>query len=331
VADVLSRLPSVLEPFSNLHERTAWPYLITGFLAAVAVWAVERRRGEQVSLRRFVFPGEVFGHRSARLDYRFVAIDLVLRVLVYVPILTTTSRLTQRAVLDVPGLRALGHALRPVPGRVVVIAVVLFLLVDLALYLGHLACHRIPALWALHEVHHSAEVLTPLTVLRVHPFEQVTDYLALGAANGIGAALWAEATARPVGLPTLLGVNVLTVSFFAVAYQLRHSHIWLSYGPRLSQWLVSPAQHQIHHSSAPEHWDRNMGFVFAFWDRIFGTLYVPTEREQITFGVAGADPADFATVRKLYALPVLKAWRRLPKPTLPRRGPDVTSISPEIS
>src|ERR1039458_8498353 len=31
--------------------------------------------------------------------------------------------------------------------------------------------HAIPALWEFHKVHHSAEVLTPLTEMRTHPVE----------------------------------------------------------------------------------------------------------------------------------------------------------------
>ena len=36
--------------------------------------------------------------------------------------------------------------------------------------------------------------------------------------------------------------------------------------------IISPYQHQIHHSNAERHCNKNFGVVFAFWDRIFGTL-----------------------------------------------------------
>lgn len=48
--------------------------------------------------------------------------------------------------------------------------------------------------------------------------------------------------ARPGGRFNFLGVN------------LRHSGVWLSDGARVERWLISPAQHRLHH--APEPADR---------------------------------------------------------------------------
>ena len=55
----------------------------------------------------------------------------------------------------------------------VLYTLVLFLAWDLSRYLLHLAMHWIDALWQLHQVHHSAETLTPFTLYRVHPLESV--------------------------------------------------------------------------------------------------------------------------------------------------------------
>jgi sterol desaturase/sphingolipid hydroxylase (fatty acid hydroxylase superfamily) len=317
---LVARLGEAATPFTNLSSKTAWPYLVSGVALAVVVWLVRRRRDETaaVSLRRFLFPREVYGHQSARLDYRFVAIDLLLRALVYLPVITAIGALSHHAAERTPLVGRIGHVLAHIPGHSLIVGLTLFLLVDLSLYLVHLTAHLVPSLWAFHEVHHSAEVLTPLTVHRVHPLEELANYVGIGVFGGVGSALWGAASGHEIGLPTVLGVNALTVLFYGVAYQLRHSHIWLSYGPRLSRILISPAQHQIHHSRAQQHWDKNMGFVFAFWDGLFGTLYVPTEREEIEFGVAGGNPADYATVRSLYLRPFPKALERRPR-IVPRR------------
>ena len=47
----------------------------------------------------------------------------------------------------------------------------LFVAWDLSRYLLHRLLHGVPFLWELHKVHHSAEVLTPLTLYRSHPIE----------------------------------------------------------------------------------------------------------------------------------------------------------------
>jgi sterol desaturase/sphingolipid hydroxylase (fatty acid hydroxylase superfamily) len=88
---------------------------------------------------------------------------------------------------------------------------------------------------------------------------------------------------------TILGVNIVTAVFYWSGANLRHSHVWLSYGPLLNRVLVSPAQHQIHHSCAPRHHDKNYGEIFALWDWMFGTLYNPKGYEALEFGVADSN------------------------------------------
>ena len=73
---------------------------------------------------------------------------------------------------------------------------------------------------------------------------------------------------------------------------------------------MSPAQHQIHHSADPRHYDRNMGLVFAFWDWLAGTLYVPEGREEVRFGLADGEHREYDSVGRLYGLPFVKAARR---------------------
>src|SRR5690606_39715058 len=54
--------------------------------------------------------------------------------------------------------------------------------------------------------------------------------------------------AGPADPLTLFGSNVVFALFHLLGSNLRHSHIWWSFGPTLSRILISPAQHQIHHS-----------------------------------------------------------------------------------
>lgn len=44
---------------------------------------------------------------------------------------------------------------------------------------------------------------------------------------------------------------------------------------------MSPAAHQIHHSTNPKHFDKNFGGAFAFWDWMFGTLHVPHDKREV--------------------------------------------------
>jgi sterol desaturase/sphingolipid hydroxylase (fatty acid hydroxylase superfamily) len=55
----------------------------------------------------------------------------------------------------------------------------------------------------------------------------------------------------------------------------------MTFGGVWSKVLMSPAAHQIHHSTNPKHFDRNFGGAFAFWDWLFGTLYVPVRDREV--------------------------------------------------
>ena len=79
--------------------------------------------------------------------------------------------------------------------------------------------------------------------------------------------------------------------------------------------LISPAQHQVHHSVDPRHHDRNYGEVLALWDWLFGTLYISRAGETIRFGLGDSAgqplPQPHPTFRAALAEPVAKAWAAL--------------------
>lgn len=107
-----------------------------------------------------------------------------------------------------------------------------------------------------------------------------------------------------ISIFTVLGLNAIILIYYVMGYSLRHSHVWISYGPTLSRFFISPAQHQTHHSSARQHWDKNLGGFFALWDRMFGTLYVPRKKEELVYGLPGDEGKAYRSVRQLYVQPL---------------------------
>ena len=53
-----------------------------------------------------------------------------------------------------------------------------------------------------------------------------------------------------------------------------HARIDWTYGP-VGRVIASPAFHRWHHSQEPEAIDKNFSGLFAFWDVLFGTFYLP--------------------------------------------------------
>jgi sterol desaturase/sphingolipid hydroxylase (fatty acid hydroxylase superfamily) len=166
------------------------------------------------------------------------------------------------------------------------ITVAAFLGYEFGYYVDHYAKHKIPFLWAFHQTHHSAEVLTPLTVFRVHPVDTLIFVDVVAACAGVAHGLVSYAAGRPVDLYVVDGANVLSVAGLFLLAQLQHSQFWIPLRGLAGRLLLSPAHHQIHHSTDPAHFNSNLGSFVAVFDWLFGTLVVPPEKSPgLVFGV----------------------------------------------
>ena len=309
LGNVLLRL---VEPFVFPflpQTRLYWLYLLTAVAIAYGVY----RRSDRARFSRFVefvVPKTVYLHRSALVDYRYFVVNHISFVFLIAPLLLSASAVgtfTRRALESFAG---------PLPGEpagittLALYTVCLALAYDFGIFIVHYAMHRFPTLWEFHKVHHSAEVLTPVTVYRVHPLEDLLYGATTGAATGLVHGIFAFALGGGITVVTVLNVDAALFAFYLLGYNLRHSHIWLAYPDWLSRILISPAQHQIHHSIHPRHLDKNMGFMFAMWDAMMNTLYVPERREDLVFGLGDGKPDDYNGVLALYVVPFRKIFER---------------------
>jgi sterol desaturase/sphingolipid hydroxylase (fatty acid hydroxylase superfamily) len=315
---------------ANHTESFFVPYLALSF--AIALLIVRREAPEPLGWRallRRVFPRDIYWHRSARVDYAIALTEQV-----FTPAVLATRLLSIAAFAGWIGTQLttiLGQREPVLSGTMAAVAFTLIfaLASDLGIYLTHRLHHSSKLLWQFHRLHHSAEVLTPLTVLRAHPVEQVTDAIAttfvVGFITGI-CGYWLTGSQTPL---TFLGTQLLLVVLNTIcAIHLRHTHVWMSWSPALSHILISPAQHQIHHSIAAHHWNKNYGNVFALWDWMFGSLYVPRGREELAFGLAEGQP--HATLVEAYLEPFAGARRQVTASL--RRGADaLQSLSVSVA
>jgi sterol desaturase/sphingolipid hydroxylase (fatty acid hydroxylase superfamily) len=159
--------------------------------------------------------------------------------------------------------------------------------------------------------------MTPITAYRVHPFELALTMNVTGIAAGLVYGFFSYMTAGGQPEFKILGINVVVFLFYVVAFNLRHSHVPLGYGGFISQVFVSPWMHQVHHSRETRHLDKNMGFIFSFWDRMFGTLHVPVQGETFDLGLTDGEHARFHSVPALYFRPIANLLRRWFKPARP--------------
>ncbi len=300
--------------FMDPGNRFFWAYLLS--FAVVGAWAYRRYYPEaRAHVIAFLFPREVYTHPSAILDYKLLLMNRLLgpaallsKLVLGTGLITLVATGTQEALGQLMG----GHhqTLRWSVLNSTLLVIAITMLRDFETFVTHGLSHRIPLLWEFHKVHHSAEVLTPFTVYRKHPvynlFGQCVGLAIVAPLQGLVAYLFVG-EAQPL---TIFGANLVFSIFHFIGANLRHSHIWLSFGPVWGRILISPAQHQIHHSKAERHWNKNFGEVFALWDWLFGTLYLPGKsREVIEFGVAGADRQEHATLLQAYFVPFINCGR----------------------
>lgn len=144
-------------------------------------------------------------------------------------------------------------------------AVAVFVVLDFAIWLQHLASHRWRPLWRLHRVHHVDREIDVSTGIRFHPGE-----IAL-------SMLW------KIALVYALGASLAAVIAFEIVLNattlFNHANLRLPAG--IERWLrrlvVTPDMHRVHHSTDRREHDANYGFNLSVWDRLFRT-YVAQPR-----------------------------------------------------
>ena len=144
--------------------------------------------------------------------------------------------------------------------------VLAFIILDFAVWLEHVASHKLPILWRIHRMHHADTGFDVTTGLRFHPLEIILSMF------------W------KAGVVVALGASPLSVLIFEIVLNgtamFNHSNIDLprSIDRHLRKVLVTPDMHRVHHSTIRRETDSNYGFSFPFWDRIFRTYNAQPSR-----------------------------------------------------
>lgn len=284
--DVLVALVSPFADLASPASRHFGPALLVALALAVLVWW---RGPRDRSLTQYLFPREVWLHRSAKLDYQLLLARPLVRLFLLGPFVVSSLFVAARVVIALRGWLGPGPLAGTSPAVVVAtFTLAAFVVEDLVRFLLHVASHRVPVLWALHRVHHTAEVMTPLSVHRVHPLESVLNRAGVAVAMGLVAGVCSWLFDGPISGWTILGVDALGLVWNLAGGALRHSEIPLRYPRSLEHVLVSPAQHQIHHGDRPEQYHRNYGSTFALWDWALGSLVTSEHREGVRYGLPAA-------------------------------------------
>ncbi|WP_125560175.1 sterol desaturase family protein [Pseudoalteromonas rubra] len=292
----------------DANKRIYWLYLLSAVVMAGLVYNKLQVPRSFKGFLGFLFPRDVWLSDSAKLDYGLFVVNKLIKALTFAPIVLT---MVPVAIAVSDGFEWLfGAPLHLAWHDSVVIflfTLMLFLVDDFTRYLLHLALHKISFLWEFHKVHHSAKVLTPFTIYRSHPVESYLYACRMALTQGIVVGLGYFVFGTALSMFDILGANAFVFLFNIFGSNLRHSHIWFSWGDKIENWFISPAQHQIHHSADPAHFDTNLGSALAIWDRMGRTLIRASAVTNIEIGVGRYD-AGHDSLSAIYLKPLREAW-----------------------
>ncbi|MDG2276908.1 MAG: sterol desaturase family protein [Pseudomonadales bacterium] len=293
----------------NSGEKFYYLYVLTFIaLAWLSFYRYYRHRTRKKFLQ-FLFPKQIYWHKSARIDYAIFLINVALSPLFLIGVGLQTWISNELA----SSLIALNDGAAIFTGEWQWLTYALFIFgytlsADLSVYLIHRFHHRSNVFWPLHALHHSAEVMTPVTLFRKHPLWNLSAHSLTMIMTGLFQGLFVFVFFGNPGFEILFGLNTLYVLYNFFGANLRHSHVWLHWPKPFAYLFISPAMHQIHHD--PTRLNKNYGEVFAIWDWLFGSLYIPDGYEEFAIGL-GADDNPHHTVSRAYWLPLAEFTKRL--------------------
>lgn len=172
----------------------------------------------------------------------------------------------------------------------------LFLINDFMFYVFHWIAHKSRFFWALHVAHHNSKEYNFTVSIRGLFLLQIFKF-----------PLW--------GIMPLLGFEPIDVFFtdsIVYFYQFWvHTKLIGKLG-FLERFMQTPVNHSVHHSVKPELLNKNLGGVFIFWDKLFGT-YAQTD-EEIEYGIPNNIDSDNPWIIGMHEFMVI--WREVKAPGL---------------
>ncbi len=301
----------IFSDFINPKKRIFLGYLFSGFLIAL-LWLIFVKKTSIINSLKFVFDKKIYTAKSSFVDY-FMYIFNMLIMILFSPVLLSQlfiatllfDLLYEQNLIEPYSSNYIGTLLP------ILFTLSFFIIDDFSKFILHMMMHKIKFLWIFHKVHHSAEVLTPMTVFRTHPFEGILFVIRNAISQGSVIGVFFYISAGELSLITVLGANIFSFIFHLLGSNLRHSHISISYWNIVEKILISPAQHQIHHSVKKEHYDKNFGVTFAVWDLIFGSLLISKSDQQIKYGLSQKENYFKHNLFSIYINPIMEAFRIL--------------------
>jgi sterol desaturase/sphingolipid hydroxylase (fatty acid hydroxylase superfamily) len=270
--------------------------------------------------RDHAIPPGTLTHPSARADVLFWISRKAFNAVMAIPAVVSAATV---GLLVHDGLARLlpnfppppSHASAPV---LIAFSFTMFIAYDFSYYVYHNMQHRIPVLWEIHKVHHSAEVMVGFTKDRVHPLDDFMNHAWDALITGVVYGIWLFFLLEPAEV-TIFGLNIYILRNILMLDLVRHTHYKISFGKLINGVILCPHWHQLHHSTNVKHYDKNFGLMLSVWDRMFNTLMIPEPNEDFAFGLTPEEHPEYRSATRLWLTPFVKIYAILARPRVDRR------------
>ena len=272
--------------FINPKKRIFIFYLLASGIIAFIWLFFKKKMSLKKSLKK-IFNKKIFFSKSSKSDYKLFFLNQIIMFFIS-PILVTQLTIATVLFYYFHSISWVSVGMFSNTSSIIIISLftaIHFITDDFTKFFVHRCMHKWQFLWELHKVHHSATTLTPMTVFRTHHLEGIIFSFRGAATQAITISIFIFLFGNKVDLITVLGANIFSFVFNIFGSNLRHSHIDIKYWKWLEYIIISPAQHQVHHSIAKKHYDKNFGVAFAFWDWLFGSHHHSEDIDKLTLGV----------------------------------------------
>lgn len=283
--NIFDALSSPLSLVGDPSRRLFWGFILSSVLIILISWVWQKKSISWRRIKLTFFSASYWFNRSTLVDISLLILNMVLRLLLLVPLFGShllgamwVAKLLQRNLDTAPQWE--------LPWIVIAVLFTLtfFIVEDLSRFLLHKLMHSNKYLWRIHKTHHSATTLTPLTLHRIHPIEMTLYYVRGMVVFSLVSGVFIYVFSNRLTSLDIMGVDALGFLFNMLGANLRHSHIWIGFG-KLEKIFISPAQHQIHHSSELRDRDINFGSTLAIWDSLFKSWVPSGKKRKLRFGV----------------------------------------------
>lgn len=156
-----------------------------------------------------------------------------------------------------------------IDGNTLMYWAVLVLAEDFMYYWLHRIDHYCRFFWAVHVTHHNSEEFNFTVGFRSSVFQPLYRFiyfipLALAGFRGIDIMFVYAAT-------QIFGILAHTQTIGRLGF--------------LEYIFITPSHHRVHHGSNVRYLDKNMGMLFVFWDKLFGTFQAEVDSDPVKYGL----------------------------------------------